>query len=45
MGQARRLEKRLAKEDEVKEARLFLLTFPPCLTGEILYLASGRHLI
>jgi NAD(P)-dependent dehydrogenase (short-subunit alcohol dehydrogenase family) len=37
--------KRWAKENEVEEALLFLLTCPTYITGDILYLDGGRHLI
>jgi pteridine reductase len=37
--------KRWANTDEVEEALLFLLTCPTYITGEILHLDGGRHLI
>ena len=37
--------KRWAEESEVEEALLFLLTCPAYLTGEILHLDGGRHLV
>lgn len=36
---------RWAKESELEEALLFLLTSPDFMTGEIMYLDGGRHLI
>lgn len=36
---------RWAKENEVEEALMFLLTCPPYITGEILHLDGGRHLV
>ena len=36
---------RWAEEDEVAEALLFLLTCPAYITGEIMYLDGGRHLV
>ncbi len=36
---------RWAEENEVAEALLFLLTCPPYITGEIMYLDGGRHLV
>jgi NAD(P)-dependent dehydrogenase (short-subunit alcohol dehydrogenase family) len=37
--------KRWANEGEVEEALLFLLTCPPYITGEILHVDGGRHLV
>lgn len=37
--------KRWAKEDEVEQALLFLLTSPAYITGEILHVDGGRHLV
>ncbi|MCC6569456.1 MAG: SDR family oxidoreductase [Anaerolineales bacterium] len=37
--------KRWAKENEVEQALLFLLTSPTFITGEILHVDGGRHLI
>jgi NAD(P)-dependent dehydrogenase (short-subunit alcohol dehydrogenase family) len=37
--------KRWANQDEVEEALLFLLTCPAYITGEIIHLDGGRHLI
>lgn len=37
--------KRWATENEVEEALLFLLTCPRYITGEIIHLDGGRHLI
>jgi pteridine reductase len=37
--------KRWAKEEEVQEALLFLLTCPPYITGEIVHVDGGRHLV
>jgi pteridine reductase len=37
--------KRWAKEDEVEQALLFLLTCPAYITGEILHVDGGRHLV
>jgi pteridine reductase len=37
--------KRWAKENEVEEALIFLLTCPAYITGEIIHLDGGRHLI
>jgi NAD(P)-dependent dehydrogenase (short-subunit alcohol dehydrogenase family) len=37
--------KRWANENEVEEALLFLLTCPSYITGEILHVDGGRHLI
>lgn len=37
--------KRWAKDGEVEEALLFLLTCPPYITGEILHVDGGRHLV
>lgn len=37
--------KRWANQNEVEEALLFLLTCPAYITGEILHLDGGRHLI
>lgn len=37
--------KRWANEGEVEQALLFLLTCPPYITGEILHVDGGRHLI
>lgn len=37
--------KRWAKEDEVEQALLFLLTSPAFITGEILHVDGGRHLV
>jgi NAD(P)-dependent dehydrogenase (short-subunit alcohol dehydrogenase family) len=36
---------RWANEGEVEQALLFLLTCPPYITGEILHVDGGRHLI
>jgi NAD(P)-dependent dehydrogenase (short-subunit alcohol dehydrogenase family) len=36
---------RWAKENEVEEALLFLLTCPPYITGEIIHVDGGRHLV
>jgi len=36
---------RWAKEDEVEKALLFLLTSPPYITGEIIHVDGGRHLV
>jgi NAD(P)-dependent dehydrogenase (short-subunit alcohol dehydrogenase family) len=36
---------RWAKENELEEALLFLLTSPAYMTGEIMYLDGGRHLV
>lgn len=36
---------RWAKEDEVEQALLFLLTCPAYITGEIIHLDGGRHLV
>jgi len=36
---------RWANESEVEDALLFLLTCPPYITGEIIHLDGGRHLI
>lgn len=36
---------RWAKEPEVEQALLFLLTCPTYMTGEIMYLDGGRHLV
>jgi NAD(P)-dependent dehydrogenase (short-subunit alcohol dehydrogenase family) len=37
--------KRWADENEVEDALLFLLTCPAYMTGEIIHLDGGRHLI
>ena len=37
--------KRWANENEVEEALLFLLTCPEYITGEILHVDGGRHLV
>lgn len=37
--------KRWANENEVQEALLFLLTCPAYITGEIIHLDGGRHLV
>ena len=37
--------KRWAHEGEVEEAMLFLLTWPAYITGEIIHVDGGRHLI
>ena len=37
--------KRWANEGEVEQTLLFLLTCPPYITGEILHVDGGRHLI
>ncbi len=37
--------KRWAKENEVEQALLFLLTSPTFITGEILHVDGGRHLV
>ncbi|HUG34729.1 MAG TPA: SDR family oxidoreductase [Anaerolineales bacterium] len=37
--------KRWAKENEIEQALLFLLTCPEYITGEIIHLDGGRHLI
>jgi pteridine reductase len=37
--------KRWANENEVEEALLFLLTCPSYITGEILHVDGGRHLV
>src|SRR6266542_6396096 len=37
--------KRWANANEVQEALIFLLTCPPYITGEIIHLDGGRHLI
>jgi NAD(P)-dependent dehydrogenase (short-subunit alcohol dehydrogenase family) len=37
--------KRWSKENEVEEALLFLLTGPAYMTGEILHVDGGRHLV
>jgi len=37
--------KRWSKENEVEEALLFLLTGPAYITGEILHVDGGRHLV
>ncbi|SRR6266508_79994 len=37
--------KRWANENEVEEALLFLLTCPAYITGEIIHLDGGRHLV
>jgi NAD(P)-dependent dehydrogenase (short-subunit alcohol dehydrogenase family) len=36
---------RWAKEEEVEQALLFLLTCPAYITGEIIHLDGGRHLV
>lgn len=37
--------KRWANESEVESALLFLLTCPPYITGEIIHVDGGRHLV
>ncbi len=37
--------KRWANEDEIEQALLFLLTSPAYITGEIIHLDGGRHLV
>lgn len=37
--------KRWAKENEVEQALLFLLTSPTFITGEIIHVDGGRHLV
>jgi NAD(P)-dependent dehydrogenase (short-subunit alcohol dehydrogenase family) len=37
--------KRWANENEVQEVLLFLLTCPPYITGEIIHVDGGRHLV
>lgn len=37
--------KRWAEKNEVEEALLFLLTCPPYITGEIIHVDGGRHLV
>lgn len=37
--------KRWAQENEVEQALLFLLTCPPYITGEIIHVDGGRHLV
>ncbi|MDQ3006183.1 MAG: SDR family oxidoreductase [Chloroflexota bacterium] len=37
--------KRWAKESEIEEALIFLLTCPPYITGEIMHVDGGRHLV
>ena len=37
--------KRWAKENEIEQALLFLLTCPEYITGEIIHVDGGRHLI
>lgn len=37
--------KRWAREGEVEEALLFLLTCPPYILGEIIHVDGGRHLV
>ena len=37
--------KRLASLEEVSQAILFLLTGPAYMTGDIIYLDGGRHLV
>jgi NAD(P)-dependent dehydrogenase (short-subunit alcohol dehydrogenase family) len=37
--------KRWADTDEVEQALLFLLTCPPYITGEIIHVDGGRHLV
>jgi pteridine reductase len=37
--------KRWAETNEVEEALLFLLTCPAYITGEIIHLDGGRHLV
>ncbi len=39
------LLKRWANENEVEEALLFLLTCPAYITGEIIHVDGGRHLV
>ncbi|HMB21954.1 MAG TPA: SDR family oxidoreductase, partial [Anaerolineales bacterium] len=36
---------RWAEENEVEQALLFFLTSPSYITGEIMYLDGGRHLV
>ena len=37
--------KRWANANEVEQALLFLLTCPPYITGEIIHVDGGRHLV
>ena len=37
--------RRWAQEDEIEQALLFLLTCPSYITGEIIHLDGGRHLV
>jgi pteridine reductase len=37
--------KRWAKENEIEQALLFLLTCPEFITGEIIHVDGGRHLV
>ena len=37
--------KRWAKQGEIEQALLFLLTGPPYITGEIIHVDGGRHLV
>ena len=37
--------KRWAREDEVENALIFLLTCPTYITGEVIHLDGGRHLV
>ena len=37
--------RRWANENEVEQALLFLLTCPPYITGEIIHVDGGRHLV
>src|SRR5262245_14600657 len=36
---------RWAEESEIEQALLFLLTYPAYITGEIIHLDGGRHLV
>ena len=37
--------KRWAQENEIEDALIFLLTCPPYITGEIIHVDGGRHLV
>jgi len=37
--------KRWAQENEIEQALIFLLTSPGYITGEIIHLDGGRHLV
>jgi len=37
--------KRWAQESEIEDALIFLLTCPPYITGEIIHVDGGRHLV